>query len=64
MNMNVYNYKIRLDSFALICDYPKTTETLSVIEFDLIKKFLYYNSDNASPSCRQCIISSLKKVFK
>jgi hypothetical protein len=47
---------------ALICENPKTTEPILQVEFELVKKFLYYNSDSFSPSFRQCVISSLKKV--
>ncbi len=55
--------KVRLDSLALICENPKTTEPILEVEFDLIKHFLYFNSDNLSPAYRQCVISSIKKLF-
>ena len=58
-----YYFQVRLDSLALICENPKTTEQILEIEFDLIKHFLYFNSDSLSPSYRQCVISSMKKVF-
>ena len=37
-----------MDSLALICENPKTTEPILEVEFDLIKHFLYFNSDNLS----------------
>ena len=57
------DFKVRLDSLALICENPKTTEPILEIEFDLIKHFLYFNSDSPSPSYRQCVVSSFKKVY-
>ena len=59
-----HDEQIRLDSLALICENPKTTEPILSVEFELVKKFLYFNSDSLSPSFRQSIISSLKKVYK
>mgnify|MGYP001810442314 CR=1 FL=1 len=53
----------RLDSLALICENPKTTEAIGELEFELLKKFLYYNSDTLSPSYRQSVLASLKKFF-
>ena len=57
------NDQMRLDSLALICDNPKTTEAISTIEFKLIKKFLTYNCDISSPSYRQTMLASMKKLF-
>lgn len=55
--------QVRLDSFSLICDNPKTTEAISPIEFELIKKFLYFNSESSYPAFRQSIITSTKRLF-
>ena len=52
-----------MDSLALICENPKTTEPILEVEFDLIKHFLYFNSDNLSPAYRQCVVSSIMKLF-
>ncbi len=53
---------MRLDSFALICENPKTTEPISSIEIELIQKFLKYNCDISAPSYRQTLLASIKKV--
>lgn len=55
--------QIRLDSFVLVCDNPKTTELVSQVEFDLIRKFLCSNIDSLSPSYRQSILASTKKLI-
>lgn len=55
--------QVRLDSFSLICDNPKTTEAILPIEFALIKKFLYFNSESSYPAFRQSIITSTKRLF-
>lgn len=54
--------QVRLDSFALLCDNPKTTEAILDVEFELIKKFLYFNSESSYPAFRQSVITSIKKV--
>lgn len=54
--------QVRLDSFSLICDNPKTTEAILNVEFELIKKFLYYNSESSYPAFRQSVITAIKKV--
>jgi hypothetical protein len=54
---------MRLDSIAIICENPKTSEPISSIEFELIKKFLKYNCDISSPSYRQTLLASIKKVI-
>ena len=59
-----YDDQVRLDSLGLICDNPKTCEQVLPIEFELIKKFLEFNSDVLSPSFRQAVIASMKKVKK
>ena len=53
----------RLDCLALVCDNPKTTEPATALEFALVKKFLANNSDSNSPSYRQCVLASLKKLY-
>ncbi|RNA06826.1 Thyroid adenoma-associated, partial [Brachionus plicatilis] len=53
----------RLDSLALLCENPKTTEPIQEIEFELIKKFLYFNSDVQSASYRQTVNTSMKRLF-
>ena len=63
LNFTILFKQTRLDSLALICENPKTTELISEIEFELCKQFLYYNIDNSSPSYRQYILGSLKKVY-
>lgn len=57
-----FDDQIRLDSFGLICETQKTTELILNSEFDLVKKFLNFNSDSLSPSFRQVVIAHLKKV--
>ena len=54
--------QVRLDSLALVCENPRTSEPALGVELALVKKFLYYNCDLASPSSRQTALSSLKKV--
>jgi hypothetical protein len=54
--------KVRLDSLGLICENPKTTEQILEVEFELVRRFLVYNSDVLSPSFRQSVISFMKRV--
>lgn len=58
-----FDEQIRLDSLGLVCENPKTTEPIRRVEFELIKKFLSFNSDIHSPSYRQTVIASMKKLF-
>ncbi|CAF0722657.1 unnamed protein product [Brachionus calyciflorus] len=58
-----HDEQTRLDSLALLCENPKTTESVQEIEFELIKKFLHFNSDTQSASYRQTVIASMKKLF-
>lgn len=48
---------------SLLCENPKTTEYIQEIEFELIKRFLFYNSDTQSASYRQTVIAAMKKLF-
>lgn len=48
---------------ALLCENPKTTEAIQQIEFELVKKFLYFNSDVQSASYRQTVNASMKRLF-
>lgn len=58
-----FDEQVRLDSLALICENPKTTESILHVEFELIKKCIYFNADTMSASYRQTFISSMKKLF-
>lgn len=57
-----FDDQVRLDSFGLLCDNQKSTEIVLNDEFELIKRFLDFNSDSMSPSFRQITIAHLKKV--
>ncbi len=57
------NDQVRLDAFSLICDNPKTTEPVLEVELDLVRKFLYFNSESAYPAFRQSTVTSIKKLF-
>ncbi|CAF1116719.1 unnamed protein product [Adineta ricciae] len=55
--------QICLDCLFILCENPKTTESINEIEFQLIKYFLQMNIDNGTTSFRNQSISLLKKHF-
>ncbi len=57
------NDQVRLDAFCLLCDNPKTTEAVLSVELELVKEFLYFNSENNYPAFRQSTVTSIKKLF-
>ncbi|XP_031550253.1 thyroid adenoma-associated protein homolog [Actinia tenebrosa] len=53
----------RLDALGLLCDSPRTTEPISLIDLALLKVFLPLNMNNQSPSFRQQCVTHLKKLL-
>ncbi|XP_048585812.1 thyroid adenoma-associated protein homolog isoform X2 [Nematostella vectensis] len=53
----------RLDALGLLCDSPRTTESVSVTDMRLLKTFLQLNINSQSPSFRQQSAALLKKLL-
>ena len=56
--------QVRLDAFALLCENPKTSETIERVDIELIQSFIPDNLNNQNPAFRQHMISLLKKVSR
>nr|XP_042902265.1 thyroid adenoma-associated protein homolog [Parasteatoda tepidariorum] len=55
--------QVRLSAFGLLCENVKTTEAVLPEDLELIKYSLPYNINCQSPSFRQQMVASLKKLF-
>lgn len=54
--------QIRIAALSLLAESHRSTETFSVSELQLIRRFLEYNVNSEIPSSRQQTLSLLKKV--
>ncbi|RUS78380.1 hypothetical protein EGW08_013851 [Elysia chlorotica] len=54
---------IRLDAFALVCENSKTSEVVTIFEFEMLKFFIPHNINNQSPAFRQNLLAQLKKLM-
>uniref|UniRef100_A0A8B9R2I5 tRNA (32-2'-O)-methyltransferase regulator THADA n=1 Tax=Anas platyrhynchos TaxID=8839 RepID=A0A8B9R2I5_ANAPL len=55
--------QVCIDALGLLCETHRSTEIVSKEEMQLILFFLEYNLNSQSPSVRQQICSSLRKLF-
>ncbi|XP_013405137.1 thyroid adenoma-associated protein homolog [Lingula anatina] len=55
--------QVRLDALGLLCENPKTTETINSTDFELVKFFLPLNMNSQSPAFRQTMLAFLKRFL-
>lgn len=54
--------QVSLDALGLLCENHKSTEVIPFMDLELVKLFLSYRMCSQSPSFRQQLVASLKKV--
>ena len=54
--------QIRLAALGLLCESPRSTESISELDLQLLKTFVPANMNNQSPSFRQQAAAQVKKV--
>ena len=54
--------QIRLSALGLLCESPRTTESISELDLQLLQMFVTANMNNQSPSFRQQAAAQVKKV--
>ena len=56
--------KIRLSALSLVCESVKTTDAPPISHLDLLLDFIAVNGNSQSPSFREPVLTSFKKVRK